>query len=399
VAHSPSARIGTPLPATAQRAPADEPLRIGINILFLLPGGVGGTEIYTRNLLESLARINPVNTYFVFRNSETEAAIVPDRPNFVDCPQRVRATVRPARIVYEQTALVAAIVRRRLDVVLNFGYTAPLACPVPMVTVFYDLQYKIHPEFFKKLDLVFWRLLLPASARRSRAIVAMSRAARAQLETFYPWSRDRVRLVPHGIERRFSEIANARERSSGFGRYLLAVSTLGPHKNYDGLLRAFARYRATHPDVELVIVGIKGTQTDAIVRLRDHLGLAEAVTFTGWIPRERLYELYENALAFVYASRFEGFGIPVLEALAAGLPTACSEIPSLVEIAHGCARFFDPDDIDDIAAALTELTDVPAARDAIDAGRRRAGDYGWDASAGDMVDTLRGAARPSRQTR
>jgi glycosyltransferase involved in cell wall biosynthesis len=373
---------------------ATRPLRIGINLLFLIPGGVGGTEIYTRNLLDSLAKVDSTNRYFVFRNVETDASIVPDRPNFVDCPQPIRATFRPARILYEQTALVAAILRARLDVVLNGGYTAPLLCPVPMVTVFFDLQYKIHPENFRKLDLLFWRMLLPASARRSRRIVAMSEAARRQIETYYPWCRGSIDIVPHGIERRFSEIAITREAKTSFGRYILAVSTLGPHKNYDGLLRAYARYRGTHPDLRLVIVGIKGSQAEQLVALRDALGLEHAVTFTGWIPREELYELYADALAFAYASKFEGFGIPVLEAIAAGIPTACSAIPSLLEIAEGCVRFFDPNDDADIAASLAFVTgDDATLQDNIAAGRARAIRYDRENAARSLVDAIRLSAR------
>jgi glycosyltransferase involved in cell wall biosynthesis len=372
-----------------------EPLRIGINILFLLPGGVGGTEIYTRNLLQSLARVDSVNTYLIFRNRETEAGIVPEQSNFVDCPQPVRATFRPARIAYEQTGLVGAIVARKLDVVLNGGYTAPLLCPVPMVTVFYDLQYKEHPENFAPLDLLFWRLLLPASARRSRGIVTMSRAAREQLERYWPWSSDRISIVPHGIERRFSEIAIARDAKPPLGRYILAVSTLGPHKNYERLLHAFARYKRAASDVKLVVVGIKGSRTESLAALKRELNLNDDVTFTGWIPREELYDLYENALAFVYASTFEGFGIPVLEALAAGLPTTCSAIPSLLEIADGSARFFDPNDVGAIADSIHAVTAVPPDPTSIALGRSRAAAYGWEQSAGRLIETLRRATLPA----
>jgi glycosyltransferase involved in cell wall biosynthesis len=371
------------------------PLRIGINLLFLIPGGVGGTEIYTRNLLESLAEIDSVNHYFVFRNAETEPAIVPKQANFIDCPQPVRATFRPARIAYEQTFLVASIVRRRLDVVLNGGYTAPLLCPVPMATVFFDLQYKVHPENFHPLDLVFWRMLLPLSARRSKRLVAMSEAAREQLETFYPWSTAKIGIVPHGIERRFSEIALSRETKSSFGNYILAVSTLGPHKNHNGLLRAFAKHRQRFADTRLIVVGIKGSSAAQLAALRDQLGLRDVVTFTGWIPREELYQLYENAKAFVYASKFEGFGIPVLEALAAGVPTACSAIPALREIVGTCARLFDPTDVDDIALAIEELTREPSSTNSnvIEAGRDRAQAYGWQSSARKLIDIITSAAR------
>jgi len=368
-------------------------LRIGINLLFLIPGGVGGTEIYTRNLLRALAELDHTNVYFVFRNAETERSIVPDQANFIDCPQPIRARFRPARILYEQTAFLFTLHAHRLDVLFNGGYTAPLLAAVPMVTVFFDLQYKVHPEYFTRLDLLAWRLLLPASARRSRRIIAISEAARAELVRFYPFCAGRIDLVTHGIERRFAAMYAVRKRARVRGSYLLAVSTLGPHKNYDGLLRAYARYRERRRDVGLVIAGLKGSQTEQLLALTRSLGLEGSVTFTGWVEREELYALYENALAFVYASRFEGFGIPVLEALAAGIPTACSAIPSLIEIAGGCARFFDPDDLDDMIAAIEEVTDEGYSAGVREAGHLRAQSYASSAGAATLIDVFERTAR------
>jgi glycosyltransferase involved in cell wall biosynthesis len=339
-------------------------------------------EIYALNMLTALATIDSTNEYIIFRNEETSAKMIPNQRNFIDCPQPVKATSKPARILYEQTVFLKQLARSRIDVLLNMSYTAPLLCTVPMMTIIYDLQYKAHPENYPALDLLFWRLILPAVARRSKRIVAISAAAREQIDRYYPWCKSKVDVIPHGIEDRFSEIAERRIDSPSVNQYILAVSTLGPHKNYEGLLRAFERYSRNHPGVRLVVVGIKGSNTEAIVSLRDKLGLGEAVTFTGWIPRERLYELYQGALAFVYASKFEGLGIPVLEALAAGVPTACSSIPSLLEVASGCARFFDPDNVDDIESALNDVTlDETLRRQLVADGRARSGSFKWQGGA------------------
>src|SRR5216110_1186717 len=110
------------------------PLSIGVNALYLIPGGVGGTEIYLRSLLAALAEIDSVNRYFVFTNRETGADLAPKQANFVHEPQAVRAVSRPARMIWEQTALPLAALRLRLDVMLNPGFTAPLLCPCRQVT-------------------------------------------------------------------------------------------------------------------------------------------------------------------------------------------------------------------------------------------------------------------------
>src|SRR5688572_12387056 len=122
-------------------------MRIGVNTLYLIPGGVGGTEIYLRNLLPALARIDAKNEYFVFTNAETGAELVP--PEFTHLPQAVRATNRPRRLLYEQTSLPTQARTHRLDVLLNPGFTAPAFPGCPNVTVFHDLQHKRRPEYFK----------------------------------------------------------------------------------------------------------------------------------------------------------------------------------------------------------------------------------------------------------
>src|SRR4051794_28394576 len=116
-------------------------LRIGVNALYLIPGGVGGTEIYLRSLLDALAGIDRVNEYFVFTNRETGDDLVPRETNFHYSPQRLRATSRPARILWEQVMLPRQVSRNHLDVLLNPGYTSPLICSTPNVTVFHDLQH------------------------------------------------------------------------------------------------------------------------------------------------------------------------------------------------------------------------------------------------------------------
>ena len=149
-------------------------MRIGVNALYLIPGGVGGTEIYLRSLLAALARIDSSNEYVVFTNRETGADLVSGE-NFRCLVQPVEGSNRPARILYEQVELP---LRAKVDVLLNPGFTAPIFPPCPQVTVFHDLQHKRHPEFFRWFDLPAWRFLLWAAVRRSRRLIAVSEATR-----------------------------------------------------------------------------------------------------------------------------------------------------------------------------------------------------------------------------
>ena len=181
--------------------------------------------------------------------------------------------------------------------------------------------------------------------------MAISDATADDLRRWYRLPPAKVRTVPSGVDPRFFELA-ARRRPEPF---LLAVSTLHPHKNLDGLLRAFAVFRERHPEYRLIVCGIHGFFSAELHALRDRLHLADSVDFPGWIPREQLYDLYARAAAFVYPSLFEGFGLPVLEALAAGVPTACSDIEPLNGIAGEAALKFDPRDPSAIADAMHRL--------------------------------------------
>jgi len=365
------------------------PLRIGVNALYLIPGGVGGTEIYLRHLLRALGEIDGKNQYFVFTNRETGVELVPAQPNFVVVKQPVQASVRPARILWEQTMLPLVAAARAVDVMLNAGFTAPLACGCPQVTVFHDLQHKRHPEYFRWFDLPFWRFLLYWSAHISTLLIADSEATRADLQLFYRLPPGKIRVVPLGVDPRFFEIARTRNPEP----FLLSVSTLHPHKNLDRLLRAFALFRDVRPEFRLVIAGLRGFDAANVERLRDSLGLAQSVEFTGWIAREKLYDLYARACAFVYPSTFEGFGLPVLEALAAGIPTACSRIEPLASNAGSAALLFEPEDEGALVDALIRLTSDDELRARLQAaGPERAAQFSWTATARQTLDTVVQAA-------
>ena len=363
-------------------------MRIGVNALYLIPGAVGGTEIYLRGLLGALAEIDARNQYFIFTNRET-SDLAPAAANFRAQPQPVRAVSRPTRILWEQIALPVAALRLKLDVMLNPGFTAPLLCGCTQVTVFHDLQHKRHPEYFRWFDLPFWNFLLFWSAHISRTLIAVSSATAEDLAEIYRLPASKIRVVPEGVDPVCFDLAARRKPE----RFLLAVSTLHPHKNLDGLLRAFAVFRQKYPDFRLIVCGLHGFFTDPLRELRGKLGLGEAVEFPGWIPREDLYELFTRAWAFVYPSLFEGFGLPVLESLAAGVPTACSNIEPISSIAADAALQFDPRDADAMVHALERIAvdETLRTRLALE-GPRRAAQFSWRTTAEATLAALAAAS-------
>lgn len=355
--------------------------RIGVNALYLIPGGVGGTEIYLRELLAALARVDATNEYFVFTNFETGQDLIPKQANFHWKPQAVKASFRPGRILWEQIVLPLEVSRHRIDCLFNPGFTMPLAAQCRNVTTFHDLQHKRHPEHFRWFDLPFWNFLLWLAARRSHRLIAVSKATRDDLVKYYAISQQAIAVIPHGVEQRFFELDRSRPEP-----FLLCVSTLHPHKNLERLVRAYARVR---PADKLVLAGMRGFHAEAIEKLIGELGLADVVRITGWLPREELYDLYARAHAFVYPSTFEGFGMPVLEAMAAGLPVACSNIAPLAEVAGDAALLFDPLSDDSLAEALSRISNEEGLRGRLaKEGRQRARLFTWENTARQTLAAL-----------
>jgi glycosyltransferase involved in cell wall biosynthesis len=297
----------------------------------------------------------------------------------------VNAVNRPARILWEQLQLPRAIAG--LDCLLNPGFTAPALRRCPMVTVFHDMQHKRHPEYFKKVDLPFWNVLLGVSAARSDLLLADSEATRADIIRYYGVPESRIRVCHLGVGEDFLTLRRDPDRERPF---FLCVSTLHPHKNLEALVRAFVHFRERRPEYRLVIAGLRGFFTEQLEALVRGLRMDNHVELTGWIERSALIDLYRRAAAFVYPSRFEGFGLPVLEAMAAGVPLACSDIPPLREVAGSTALMFPPDDPDALLNALLTVEQSTL----VEAAKRRAREFSWAACARRTLDALVTATGP-----
>jgi glycosyltransferase involved in cell wall biosynthesis len=375
---------------------------IGVNALYLLPGEVGGTEIYLRNLLHALAAIDSRNQYFVFTNRETGSALTPGAPNFQTIQNRLPARSRPLRLFWEQTGLALQTFRKKLDVLLNPGFTSPVLSRGGRVTVIHDLQHKHQPENFGLLELQAWNLAVWGATRRSDRIITVSEPSRQDILGTYSLPPSRVVVIAHGVEPGFFSLqeneALDRSRIRGLGvpdePYLLAVSTVHPHKNWLNLLEAYRSLVDAGRPERLVASGVVGKAWKQVHRRVKELGLAERVHFLGWQPRETLLCLFKFTSALVFPSTFEGFGMPVLEALAARVPVVCSDIPVLRELADGAALFFDPASSADLAGQIrVALENEPRRQRLLARGRERALQFSWQRAAEQTLAILLDAAR------
>lgn len=365
---------------------------VGLNALFLIPGKVGGTEMYVRKLVHALAKAAPDDEFLVYIGREAAGTFEALPRNVREVPCAFTAEHRVARIAFEQVQLPWLARRDRLDVLHSLGYTAPLVVGCPSVVTLHDLNYHFHPEDWTRASLWANRALIPLVARRATRVLAISQSSRAAIRDVLRVPDDHIDVVYHGVDGNLpapeeATLRAVREKLDLRGDYLLTVTASHPHKNLDGLLAAYRLLDAPPP---LVIVGIRG---------RDHARVAAAasdsrgrIIVTGWIEADELAALYHGARAFVFASRYEGFGFPVLEAMSAGVPVASSMATSLAELIDDAAETFDPDRPDAIARAIERVWRDDARRaELMERGRRRASEFRWDRCARETLAVYRRA--------
>jgi glycosyltransferase involved in cell wall biosynthesis len=363
-------------------------VRIGINALYLLPGKVGGSEIYIRNLVRCLAKCGGRNTYVVFINRESVGVFDAVGPGLeiVVCP--IQASNRPLRIVWEQVVLPFQVFRHKIDILFSAGMTAPFLCPVPSVLAIFDLQHVLQPQNFPRLYLLLLKTIIYLSAKSANGIVTISGKVRDDILKFYRVpSRDiavTYLAVDHAsfFPREAKEIEAARTKYGLPERFILYAAASLPHKNHARLFEALKMLKEKGETIKLVLIGARDKGHGAIADKIDTMGLQNDVVFTGWLPFEDIPSIYCASEVFVFPSLNEGFGLPVIEAMACGVPVACSNIEPLPEVAGGAAHLFDPYDPASIAEGLSAvITDRDLRRDLIGKGFGRAAEFNWENTA------------------
>jgi glycosyltransferase involved in cell wall biosynthesis len=363
-------------------------VRIGINALYLLPGKVGGSEIYIRSLVRSLLEIDRDNTYCIFINKESKG-IFPDsdpRVRIILCP--IEATNRPIRILWEQFILPFQVRRNKIDVLLSAGMTSPFFCPVPSILVIYDLQHINQPRNFSRPYLFFLKTVIYLSAITSDGIITISEHVKQDIIKHYAIQPEKIIVgylavdqdlfFPIGSE----DIESIRTKYKLPEHYVLYAAALLPHKNHERLLHAFKEIHDTLPGMTLVLTGAWESGFDKTMRMISAYGLQNAVIMLGWLSFEDIPAIYRGAQLFIYPTLHEGFGLPILEAMASGVPVVCSKIEPLIEVAGDAALFVDPYDHRDIAKGLSlALHDREIRTKLIQKGLHRVRDFTWEATA------------------
>jgi glycosyltransferase involved in cell wall biosynthesis len=376
-------------------------VHVGLNLIFLVPREMSGLETYARELTTALLEEAPGLRITAFVNREAAAdGTWGELVRTVTVP--VYGRRRADWVRGEQLLLPHRAERAGVDLVHSLASTAPAWGAFRRVVTIHDVIYKLHPEAHGWRTLAL-RGLIPLAARRSDRVIVPSHTTGHDLERLLRVPAEKIDVVPNGIgatlAERWPTAEEVRRRFDlGSGPFVLTVSLKRPSKNLKRLLDALGLI----PAPRRPLLALAGHATPYERTLREHaqqIGVAAHTRFLPWVSAEELEGLYRAATAFVFPSLYEGFGLPVLEAMARGVPVACSNRGALAEVANAAALTFDPEERRAIAAAMETLISDENERDRLaGAGRENAARFSWAETARKTLASYDSALAYSRKT-
>ena len=368
--------------------------KIGINLLWMVPGVVGGSETYMARLLRGLAERSTAFDYTIFALPQFKEAHPVIAKTFKMAYAPVSGQWKSFRVAGENTWLVQQCRKRKIALVHYAGGVVPMIRTSRPVLTIHDLQYLYYPEYFTKTKLNYLKVMVPRSAESARLVLVPSEYTRRTVIERLNIDPSIVIVVPHGVSPREDKEATQeiRARYDIGGPFFLYPAITYPHKNHLVLIDAFAKVLKTHPDTTLVLTGAKGSMEVRMRSAIQGLGIGDRVKRLGYIPSDDLDALYHEAVAMTFPSRFEGFGAPVLEAMARGCPVIAADATALPEVVeeHGC--LVSPDNSDHWAQAMAEVLDDTELRNRFSkSGLERAREFTWTRSADILEEAYRHA--------
>ncbi len=355
-------------------------MRVGLLALMAGRRG-GGPETYEVELIRAIARLDHANEYVVYCTGPyTVDALGIAQPNFRYCI--LKPSFRPLSL-----SLTFPYLMRRdgLDF-YHALFTPPPLSTVPMVFTMHCISSLVHPEFYPRFVAYRLNYLLKQGMRQCHRMVCVSQTTLEHVHEHYGVERSRMSVAYNGVGAQYRPLDSAGSfefvrRTLDIQRpYILFVGKIQKHKNVVRLVEAYAQFRArTGSDTALILAGKPVTGVDEVHAAIARLGLARHVRWLGYVPDQCLPPLYAAARMFVFPSLWEGFGIPMIEAMSCGTPVVASNATCLPEVAGDAARIFEAQSTEDLAAALEQVESSPQYRETlIRRGFQRAAQFTWD---------------------
>ncbi len=367
-------------------------------------GEMTGIGHYVRFLVKHLLHIDEENEYVLFFDERATKGTIGE---LIGSHRNVTAKTLPLSrfkkflpYAYSHRFVASAIAKCGADIYHGTTGSLPMGYRKKSVVTVHDLAIYLHPEWFPSGQFFSRRFVVPASVHRAAKIIAISHSTKRDLQDIFAVPSERIAVVHEGVE---PAPPDSWEHDAAFKKpYLLFLGTIEPRKNVIGLVQAYAslveRFPKVIGDTELVIAGARGWKSDktfAAIRDANRAFGSERIRVLGYVPDAKKHSLIAKAKVFVFPSRYEGFGLPVLEAMNVGVPVITSTLSSLPEIGgRGAALLIDPNNHSELTRALKHLLEDEAQRSEL--GRRgleRSTDFRWDKTAGETLEVYEAAAR------
>lgn len=370
-------------------------MRIGVNTRLLLKNKLEGIGWYTHELLSRIVRNNPSHEFVFFFDRPYDASFV------------FESNVRPVILkpqarhpflyyLWTEIAIPKALRKYKIDVYFSpDGLGLTKQCNVPCVLTIHDLAYLHYPEFMSKLDKWHYGQFYPKFASNAAKVLTVSNYTKTDIATNYQIPAEKIKVIYNGPHQQYRPLSftakkDIKDKYTGGCEFFLFIGALHPRKNIINLLKAFVKFkRRQNTKMKLVVVGRMAWQFKEIEEAKNFMPYKEDVIWTGYLDVQDLANVTASAYALVYPSLFEGFGIPLVEAMACNVPSITSNVSSLPEIAGDTALLCDPLNVDDIAAKMSLMyTNEILRKKLINACENQLEKFNWDMAAVQLMQCI-----------
>jgi glycosyltransferase involved in cell wall biosynthesis len=362
-----------------------------------------GIGTYIRNLITTISELDAENQYVVFVGPQ-------HRDSFLDLPDNFRTVVErsPSYSMRELITLSWRLFRLRIDLYHSTHYVLPAVVPCRAVVTIHDIVHLLYPEFLPSpLAFFYAQRMIRRSLSRGDRIIADSQNTKTDLMEYFDVDGRKIRVVYPGVEDSFrntvppADIESVRKEFGIDRPYVLFVGNPKPHKNLDNVVQAFARAIQIQPfDADLVCVGDRGAAEFKVLQRAEQLGIGDRIKLLGHVSDEVLPAIYQGATLFLFPTLYEGFGLPVVEAMASGVAVITSNNSALKEVAEGYGHLVNPLDVEELAKAIAQCISDEDHRHALaKLGLRRAEDFRWTRAAEQTLEVYASALQPTPRLR
>jgi glycosyltransferase involved in cell wall biosynthesis len=361
-------------------------MRIGIDATALPPQPVGAGN-YMIQLIRALVAAGTEQQLVIFAQAKGQGLI--DLPPGSPVEWQIVDDSSPGRrFIWEQAVLPNLVRKAKIDLLHSLHYTKPWRLPCSSVVTFHDMTYYLYPEFHARSRRVIFPTAMRVSSRQADAILTVSESTRNDVIRLLNVDPEKIFTTQLGVDQKFRVIldADAKDRVASHydlpAKFILYLGTIEPRKNIPQLIRSYASLVESGTEHQLVLAGKFGWMYEEVLDLVKQLDLEGRIQFTGYIAQEDIPLLFNLASLFVYPTVYEGFGLPVLEAMACGVPVITSDIASLPEIVGEAGLLIQPGDLNALSDAIKKVLGDPAYRDKlIREGLIRAKLFSWERTA------------------